>query len=91
MWRLQSSSPTASQWPYRMTVAARRTLHLRFNDLSGPQPVPRDTGHASVFLNPTSPIVVQRTRLGSRHAEVSFSTMAFADGGLRGALSNHRC
>src|SRR5215470_16028123 len=26
--------------PYRVTVPARRTLHLRFNDLSDPVPVP---------------------------------------------------
>ncbi len=29
--------------PYRLTVAARRTLHLRFNDLNDPRPIPRDT------------------------------------------------
>ena len=29
--------------PYRVTVAARRTLHLRFNDLDDPHPIPRDT------------------------------------------------
>ena len=29
--------------PYRITVPARRTLHLRFNDLTEPSPVPRDT------------------------------------------------
>ena len=35
--------------PYRLTVAARRTLHLRFNDLDDPAPIPRDTDYASVF------------------------------------------
>ena len=35
--------------PYRMTVPARRTLHLRFNDLRDPAPVPRDTDYASVI------------------------------------------
>ena len=35
--------------PYRVTVGARRTLHLRFNDLADPQPVPLDTDYASVF------------------------------------------
>src|SRR6202162_6297694 len=35
--------------PYRVSVAARRTLHLRFNDLNDPAPVPRDTDYASVF------------------------------------------
>jgi hypothetical protein len=35
--------------PYRITVPARRTLHLRFNDLVEPSPVPRDTDFSSVF------------------------------------------
>jgi hypothetical protein len=64
--------------PYRLTVAARRTLHLRFNDLADPHPIPRDTDYASVFESDV-PIVVQHTRLDSRHAEVSLlSTMAYA-------------
>ncbi len=48
--------------PYRVTVAARRTLHLRFNDLNDPQPIPRDTDYASVF-EADVPIIVQHTRL----------------------------
>ncbi len=48
--------------PYRVTVAARRTLHLRFNDLTEPQPIPRDTDYASVFESDV-PIIVQHTRL----------------------------
>jgi hypothetical protein len=64
--------------PYRVTIAARRTLHLRFNDLDDPQPIPRDTDYASVFES-DEPIVVQHTRLDSRHAEVSLlSTTAYA-------------
>jgi hypothetical protein len=64
--------------PYRVTVAARRTLHLRFNDLADPAPIPRDTDYASVFESDV-PIVVQHTRLDSRHAEVSLmSTIAYA-------------
>jgi hypothetical protein len=64
--------------PYRVTVAARRTLHLRFNDLDDPAPIPRDTDYASVFES-DQPIVVQHTRMDSRHAEVALlSTMAFA-------------
>jgi hypothetical protein len=64
--------------PYRVTVAARRTLHLRFNDLDDPQPIPRDTEYASV-LESDEPIIVQHTRLDSRHAEVSLlSTTAYA-------------
>ena len=63
--------------PYRVTVAARRTLHLRFNDLQEPAPVPHDTDFASVFRS-SVPIVVQHTRLDSRpppHALIT--TMAW--------------
>jgi len=64
--------------PYRLTVSARRTLHLRFNDLDEPQPVPRDTDYASVFES-NVPIVVQHTRLDSRKVEIALlSTMAYA-------------
>ncbi len=65
--------------PYRVTVAARRTRHLRFNDLTDPAPVPRDTDYASVFESDV-PIIVQHTRLDSRRAEVSLlSTIAYAE------------
>ena len=50
--------------PYRVTVPARRTLHLRFNDLTDPAPVPRGTDYASVF-EADVPIVVQHTRIDS--------------------------
>ena len=33
--------------PYRVTRPARRTLHLRFNDLPDPAPVPLDTDFSS--------------------------------------------
>ena len=66
--------------PYRVTVPARRTLHLRFNDLKDPEPVPYDTDYASVFES-NVPIVVQHTRLDSRKSEISLlSTMAYAEG-----------
>ena len=48
--------------PYRLTVAARRTLHLRFNDLDDPAPIPRDTDYASIFESDV-PIILQHTRL----------------------------
>jgi hypothetical protein len=64
--------------PYRVIVPARRTLHLRFNDLTHPEPVPRGTDYASVIESDV-PIVVQHTRLDSRQAEMALlSTMAFA-------------
>ena len=63
--------------PYRVTVPAQRTLHLRFNDLEDPEPVPRDTDFASV-IESDQPVVVQHTRLDSRHPNVALlSTMAF--------------
>ena len=66
--------------PYRLTVPARRTLHLRFNDLDDPRPIPRDTDYASVIESDV-PIVVQHTRLDSRRAEVALlSTMAVRGG-----------
>ncbi|MFZ3312067.1 MAG: sensory rhodopsin transducer [Xanthobacteraceae bacterium] len=66
--------------PYRFTIAPRRTLHLRFNDLTEPQPIPRDTAYSSVFES-NVPIVVQHTRLDSRRPEVSLlSTIAYAEG-----------
>jgi hypothetical protein len=64
---------------YRVTVAPRRTLHLRFNDLKEPAIVPRDTDFSSVFES-NVPVIVQHTRLDSRHAEVALmSTTAYAD------------
>ena len=66
--------------PYRVTVPARRTRHVRFNDLSDPAPVPRDTDYASV-LRSDVPVVVQHTRLDSRQAALALiTTVAFADG-----------
>jgi hypothetical protein len=65
--------------PYLVTVPARRTLHLRFNDLERPEPIPRDTPYSSL-LESDVPIVVQHTRLDSRRAEVSLlSTVAYAE------------
>jgi hypothetical protein len=54
--------------PYRLTLPALRTRHVRFNDLCEPGPVPRDTDYASVIESDV-PIVVQHTRLDSRQAE----------------------
>jgi hypothetical protein len=66
--------------PYKVTVGARRTSHLRFNDLTDPAPVPLGTDYASVIESDV-PIVVQYTRLDSRKAELALlSTMAFNAG-----------
>ncbi len=65
--------------PYVVTVPPRRTLHLRFNDLKDPAPIPHDTAYSSVFESDV-PVVVQHTRLDSRRAEVSLlSTVAYAE------------
>ena len=63
--------------PYKITVAARRTHHFRFNHLTDPEPVPLGTSYANVFES-DAPIVVQHTRLDSRQAENALlSTIAF--------------
>jgi len=65
--------------PYRVRVPARRTLHLRFNDLDDPEPIPRDTDYASVIRSDV-PIIVQHTRLESRNPAIALlSTVAYAD------------
>ncbi|TFY97223.1 sensory rhodopsin transducer [Ramlibacter humi] len=64
--------------PYRVTVAAQRTLHLRFNDLGDPEPVPRDRDYSSVIVS-DEPIVVQHTRLDSRQSALALlSTVAYS-------------
>ena len=63
--------------PYRITVPARRTRHVRFNDLTEPERVPRDTDYSSVIESDV-PIVVQHTRLDSRQAALALiSTIAY--------------
>jgi hypothetical protein len=65
--------------PYNVLVPAKRTKHVRFNDLKGPEPIPRDTDYASV-IESDIPIVVQHTRLDSRQsANALLSTIAYAD------------
>ena len=64
--------------PYRVTVPARRTKHLRYNDLGDPAPVPRNTPYASMIASDV-PIVCQHTRLDSRQAaNALLSTIAYA-------------
>jgi hypothetical protein len=65
--------------PYNLVVPARRTRHVRFNDLNDPAPLPLETDYASV-IESDEPIVVQHTRLDSRQSENALlSTIAFAD------------
>ena len=63
--------------PYHVTVPARRTRHVRFNNLTDPEPIPRDTDFSSVIRSDVA-IVVQHTRLDSRQAENALlSTIAY--------------
>jgi hypothetical protein len=65
--------------PYHVSVPARRTNHLRFNDLQDPERIPKDTPYASVIESDV-PIVVQHTRLDSRQAENALmTTIAFGE------------
>lgn len=65
--------------PYKVTVGAQRTKHLRFNDLTDPEPVPLDTDYASVITSDI-PVVVQHTRLDSRQAENALlTTIVFSE------------
>jgi hypothetical protein len=71
--------------PYELTVPARRTLHLWFNDLDDPEPIPRDTDYASV-IESDIPIVVQHTRLDSRQSAAALlTTMAYPVSSTAGA------
>jgi len=64
--------------PFVVTVAARRTRHLRFNDFTQPQRIPRDTDFASVIESDV-PVVVQHTRLDSRQPALALmSTIAYS-------------
>jgi hypothetical protein len=65
--------------PYRVTVPARRTKHLRYNDLRDPEPIPRGTDFSSV-IESNVPIVVQHSRLDSRQpSNALLSTIAYAE------------
>jgi hypothetical protein len=59
--------------PYRIKVPAKRTAHLRFNDLKDPAEIPRDTDYASILVSDV-PVVVQHTRLDSRQSENALLT-----------------
>jgi len=61
--------------PHKLTIPARRTHHQRYCDLG----VPADTDYSSVIESDV-PIVVQHTRLDSRHAELALlSTIAYSE------------
>jgi hypothetical protein len=63
--------------PYRVIVPARRTKHIRFNNLRDPEMIPRAVDFSSVIRSDV-PIVAQHTRLDSRQAENALlSTIAY--------------
>lgn len=65
--------------PYKVTVEAQRTKHVRFNALEDPSPVPKGTDYASVIKS-NIPVVIQHTRLDSRQAENALlSTIAYSE------------
>ncbi|ACZ43207.1 protein of unknown function DUF1362 [Thermobaculum terrenum ATCC BAA-798] len=63
--------------PYRIVAPARRTIHLRLNDLQEPEPIPVGKEYALVVRSDV-PVVVQHSRLDTRQAENTLmTTMAF--------------
>ena len=65
--------------PYKLTVGAKRTLHLRFNNLEDPERIPLGLSYSSVFVSDV-PVVVQHTRLDSRQAaNALLSTIAYSE------------
>ena len=59
--------------PYKIEVPARRTKHVRFNDLIDPQPIPLGTEYAALTESDVN-VIVQHTRLDSRQAENALMT-----------------
>ena len=65
--------------PYKITVEAKRTKHIRFNNLDDPQTIPKETDYSSVFVSDV-PIVIQHTRLDSRqNANALITTIAYTE------------
>ena len=49
--------------PYRLTVPARRTLHVRFNDLDDPEPIPLATDYSSVLVSDVPIVEIGRAHV----------------------------
>jgi hypothetical protein len=65
--------------PYKLTVKAKRTFHMRFNDLKEPEVIPLGTPYSSVFESDV-PVVIQHTRLDSRQSENALiTTIAYSE------------
>lgn len=59
--------------PYHIEVKAQRTKHVRFNNLTDPAPIPKDTDFACTITSNVA-IVCQHTRLDSRQSENALMT-----------------
>ncbi|MGN6639661.1 MAG: sensory rhodopsin transducer [Mucilaginibacter sp.] len=65
--------------PYKITVPAQRTKHIRFNNLNDPESIPLGLSYSSVFIS-NVPVVIQHTRLDSRQSENALlSTIAYTE------------
>lgn len=65
--------------PYKFTVPAQRTFHMRFNDLDDPEEIPKGVDYSSVIESDV-PVVVQHTRLDGRTSQNALlSTMAYGE------------
>ena len=65
--------------PFKIDISARRTKHLRFNDLKDPEVIPRGVDY-SRLIESDVPVVVQHTRLDSRQSETALlSTIAYSE------------
>ena len=63
--------------PYAIDVPARRSVHVRFNDLTDPEPIPLGVPYSSVIRSDL-PVVCQHTRLDSRQdANALLTTIAY--------------
>jgi len=65
--------------PYLIEVKARRTKHIRFNELTEPEKIPLGTSYSSLFVSDV-PVISQHTRLDSRQSENALiTTIAYAE------------
>ena len=63
--------------PYKITLPPRRTEHIRFNNLTDPEPIPKGTDYSSIFISDI-PVIIQHSRLDSRQPENALiSTIAY--------------
>ena len=65
--------------PYKINIPAKRTYHIRFDELKDPSPVPIGVDFASVITS-NVPIIVQHTRLDTRWGNNALlSTIAYSE------------